>query len=253
MLDKLRSLLDNENSYFFAVKNYIVVAIVLFSLINSALLGLNRGLSKKISKQVVGVLSDQDLEIVIEEGDIEGIVIDEHQPGDQTTPADDAMGKILQEAAFISREEMEESDISTFSDDASDAVNGNGSSSEKDAPVNGTSSAQTKKYTVEEQTVISAAAATLTAIKNKDGQSFYRMLTSELQKIFDEQDVLEAFATQVVNISSTQILSDPEIISAGYAQIKVKFNFADQTSKDYWIYLLKEDGVWRLLGTELSE
>lgn len=255
MLNKLRSLLDNENTYFFGFKNYIIAAIVLFYLVDSALLGLNRGVARRKAEQVAGATADQGIEIKVEDEDIGGNVTVEDEIDDQSPPADDELGKILQEAAFITREELEDTDVSVPSDgNAEDGASENGTDSSSGSELdNGSGDEDDKNYTAEEQSVIAAAATVSTAVQNADSKVFYQMLCADLQDLFGEDAVVNAFAIQDVSVASTQVISDPELVGDVYAQIKVRFNFADQSSEDYWIYLVKENSSWRLLGTEVAE
>jgi hypothetical protein len=251
MLNKLRSLLDRENTYFFGVKNYIIAAIVLFVLVDSALLGLHGRLDKLSSKQVAGVAANQDVEVEVEDEAVSGSVSVEDESDGQDSLTDDEAGKILQDAAYITREELEDTNISVPSDDVDASASWGESSTGDSDPANG--STQNQSYTAEEQAVINAAEAAMAAIEDSDGQAFYKMLASDLQGIFSEEDVVKAFTVQDVTVTSTQVVSDPEMVGDGYAQIKLRFNYADQTSEDYWVYLVREDSIWRLLGTDLVD
>ncbi len=263
MLNKIRNLLNQDNYYFFGIKNGITALLIVFFLIDCAFLGLNHSLAQVSKSQeeeeVAGVTAEQDVEIVVKDEEESGEIFNFEPPSDFDQPdsADDESGKILQEAAFISREELDDADISADNTDSADKDENGGNADESSGSdagdSNGTdvdSATADSNYTAEEQAVVDQAEEVCYAVAEADGERFYNLLSADLQDIFGKQAVLDAFATQYVNVSSTEVISDPEMVGDGYAQLKVRFTFADRTTEAYWVYLVKENGKWRLMGTK---
>ncbi len=266
MFNKIRSFLDKENAYFFGIKNSITGLLVIFFLIDSAFLGLNHGLTQINQSQqeedVAGVTAEEDdVEIVVkEEEEDEGKIFNYEPPADldEPEPGDDESGKILQEAAFIAREELEDADISADNSEDDSVDNGNGEDADesKEGGVGGesgsaddTSDTADSNYTAEEQAVVDKAEEVCFAVSETNGELFYSLLSVDYQTLFGKQAVLDAFANQCLDVSAVEIISDPEMVGEAYAQLKVRFTFTDNSTSDYWVYLVREDGEWRLMGT----
>lgn len=85
-------------------------------------------------------------------------------------------------------------------------------------------------------------------LENRDSQAFYNLLSADLTSTYTEGEIESALSATGQQITSVRNLGDPNI-TGDYADQNVEVTTGTGTYR-FQVFLHKESGVWKIMGTE---
>lgn len=86
---------------------------------------------------------------------------------------------------------------------------------------------------------------------SKNYSGLYDLMGEDFKSTYSEQEFLESIG-QGQDVTTTEIIGDPEIFGSNndWGKVKLRINSSDGTSADYVLITHKEEGLWKIFGTE---
>jgi len=85
--------------------------------------------------------------------------------------------------------------------------------------------------------------------------ALYQLTGQDLQTTFSKEDFEAAVAASGIKIESVKVVEGPRIfgVNGEWAEAVLELTVADGTSQKFRVIFRKEEGLWRIFGTEELE
>jgi len=85
--------------------------------------------------------------------------------------------------------------------------------------------------------------------------ALYQLMGEDFQETFSQEDFDQAVAEAGIEIDSVTMVEEPRIfgVDGEWAEAVVEIAVSDGTSQQFRIIFKKEEGLWRIFGTEELE
>lgn len=82
--------------------------------------------------------------------------------------------------------------------------------------------------------------------------ALYLLIGADFQETFSQQDFDQAVAEAGIEIESVVVVEEPRIfgIDGEWAEAVLELTVSDGTSQQFKVIFRKEEGLWRIFGTE---
>ena len=86
----------------------------------------------------------------------------------------------------------------------------------------------------------------------EDAAALYQLVGQDFQDTFSEEEFEAAVAEQGIEIESVRVVESPRIfgVDGEWAEATLELVISDGTSQQFRVIFIKEEGLWRIFGTE---
>ncbi len=82
--------------------------------------------------------------------------------------------------------------------------------------------------------------------------ALYQLIGDDFQETFSQEDFDQAVAEAGIEVDSVTVVEEPRIfgVEGEWAEAVLELSVSDGTSQQFRVIFIKEDGLWKIFGTE---
>jgi len=82
--------------------------------------------------------------------------------------------------------------------------------------------------------------------------ALYQLIGTDFQETFSQEEFDQAVAAAGIEIESVTVVEEPRIfgVNGEWAEAVLELTISDGTSQQFQVIFRKEEGLWRIFGTE---